>query len=183
MAKKREDNAFWRALASVERFVIILTAIGTTLIVSGACILRWFNINFNGFEEILIIVAFWLYMIGCAYGTYEKSQITADIVEVMMKECFAKELIRLVRYTLTFVLGAIMMYWALHLLLWTIEMDTRTPVYRVPTAVGQSSMLLGLVLLTFYNAVYLYDNIKEFVSRHVAKTEACLADAEGGAKP
>jgi len=170
-------------LASIERFVIIITAIGTTLIVSGACILRWFHVNFNGFEEILILVAFWLYMIGCAYGTYEKSQITADIVEVMMKECFAKDLIRLVRHMLTFVLGAIMMYWAFHLLVWTIEMNTRTPVYRIPIAVGQSSMLLGLVLLTFYNAAYLYDNVKVFVKKYVTKTEIYLADAEGGAKP
>lgn len=179
--KRIEDSALWRIIASAERLVICVSAIGATLIVGGACILRVFNINFAGFEELLILVVMWLYFIGCAYGTYEKSQITADIVEIMMKECFAKEIVRLIRSILTFVLGVIFMYWAMQLVTWTFTMDTRTPAYRIPVVVGQASVFVGLILVTFYNGVHLYDDVKAFIRRGLKKG-GVPADAEGGAQ-
>jgi len=179
--KRIENFGFWKAIVSAERLIICLSAIGATLIVGGACILRVFNINFAGFEELLILVVMWLYFVGCAYGTYEKSQITADIVEIMMKECFVKEVVRLIRSIVTFVLGVIFMFWAYMLVSWTFEMDTRTPAYRIPVVVGQASVLVGLILVTFYNAVHLYDDVKTFISRGLRKNKGLKAGTEGGA--
>jgi len=180
--KKIEDYTFWKILASAERLVIGVSAIGATLIVGGACILRVFNINFAGFEELLILVVMWLYFVGCAYGSYEKSQITADIVEIMMKECFVKEVVRLLRSIVTFTLGAIFMYWAMQLVTWTFTMDTRTPAYRIPVVVGQASVLAGLILVTFYNGVHLYQDFKVFVRRGLKKGGNIPTEAKGGAE-
>lgn len=167
--KKREENVLWRGLLWIENAIIIIACIGTTVVVAAACILRVFDINLIGFEEILIMIAFWLYMMGCAYGSYEKSQITADILEVMMPEGLPKGILRLVRNILTFILGIIFLYWAMQLVMWTIEMDTRTPVWRIPITVGQGSIFVGLLLVSFYNLVYLYDEIKAFTAEHIKK--------------
>ena len=165
--KKREDNIIWTGLIKIQRFIIIVMAAGTTLVVGGAMILReTVGVNFIGFEEILIITAFWLYMIGCGHGTYEKSQITADILNTLMPECFVKDLINFIKSVLSCVLSIVFMIWAVKFAQWAIEMNLQTPVFRVPMALGQGSIFIGMILTTFYNIVYLYDDVKAFVVKH-----------------
>lgn len=178
--KRREDNILWKTLANIQRTVIIIAGAATTIIVAGASILRVFNINFIGFEEILVMVAFWLYMIGCSYGSYEKSQITADILAVMMPEGLAKSILTLTRNIITLVLGIIFLYWGLTLVMWTIEMDTRTPVWRIPVTLGQGSIFIGLSLVTFYNIVYLYDEVKIFILTYLKKPTSKSPGAREG---
>lgn len=168
---KLEKSLFWKGLEKFLKFGLIVTAIMVTLITFAAVITRSFNINFQGYEEILIIFAFWLYMFGAAYGSFEKSHITADIIVATMPECFTKSLIAMLRNTLTLILGIIFLYWAFNLFQWTIEMQTKTPVWRIPVTVSQSSLLFGLSMVTFYNAVYLYDEVKLFVLKYIKKID------------
>jgi TRAP-type C4-dicarboxylate transport system permease small subunit len=136
------------------------------LIVAGACILRLFNINFSGFEELLVMVAFWLYMLGCAHGSFEKSQITADILAVMMRAGRFKDILTLFRSVLTVALCAVLFVWTVQLLIWAIGIETRTPVYRIPMAVGYASMVVGIGLSLFYYICYLLDNIRELYGKY-----------------
>ena len=163
--KNRENNIFWKGLVRVQRTLIIITATAVALVIAGACILRAFDINFIGFEEITIMVVFWLYMVGCAHGTYEKSQITADILEVMLPETAFKKILRLIRVILTFVLCVVLTYWGLSLAITTAGLDTRTPVFRIPVVIGQSSIFVGLLISSFYNFIYMLDEIKAFIKK------------------
>lgn len=166
---KLEQSAFWNGLHKFLRFGLILSASMVTLITFAAVIFRELNVNFLGYEEVLIICAFWLYMLGTAYGSYEDSHIKADVIVVMMPEGLAKSLIALARNTLTLVLGIIFLIWAFQLFQWTIIMETKTPVWRIPVTISQSSLLFGLTVASFYNAVYLYDEIKLFIGKHITK--------------
>lgn len=164
-----KQTFFWRALEKFLKIGLIASAILVTSITFAAVITRALNINFLGYEEILIICAFWLYMIGAAYGSFEKSHITADILVVMMPDNYAKALISILRNLLTLVLGVIFLLWAYQLFQWTIELQQKTPVWRIPVTVAQSSLLFGLGVITFYNIVYLYDEIKAFVMKFIKK--------------
>lgn len=177
---KLENTLFWRVLPRILRFGLILTAIMVTVITFGSVVMRELNFNFLGYEEILIIFAFWLYMIGAAYGSYEKSHITADIIVIMMPESFAKSLINILRNALTVVLGIIFLLWALQLVGWTVEMQTKTPVWRIPVTVAQSSILFGLTVASFYHLVYLYDEVKDFVKKYITKTAVIDSPSSGG---
>jgi len=176
-----EKSFFWKALEKFLKFGLIVSSSLVTIITFAAVITRELNINFLGYEEILIICAFWLYMLGAAYGSYEKSHITADIIVVMMPDNFLKALIAMLRNTLTLVLGIIFLLWAFELFQWTVEMQTKTPVWRIPVTVAQSSLLFGLAIITFYNVVYLYDEIKAFVDKFV-KGKNKLASSQGDIK-
>jgi TRAP-type C4-dicarboxylate transport system permease small subunit len=164
-----ENTVFWRGLQTFLKLGLILSASLVTIITFAAVITRALNINFLGYEEILIICAFWLYMLGAAYGSYEKSHITADIIVVMMPDNFLKAIIQILRNLLTLVLGIIFFLWALELFQWTVELQQKTPVWRIPVTVSQSSLLFGLTIVTFYNIVYLYDEIKVFVDKFIRK--------------
>lgn len=167
---KLEKTVFWKGLEKFLRMGLIVSSILVTLITFAAVITRALNVNFLGYEEILIICAFWLYMLGTAYGSFENSHIKADIIVVMMPEGRTKSLIALVRNTFSLVLGIIFLLWALQLFQWTIIMENKTPVWRIPMTVSQSSLLFGLGMATFYNIVYLYDEFKNYIGKYVKKT-------------
>ena len=165
MLERLKNSAFWKILIKIQEWLLVILGIGTTLIVATTCILSSFlNINFPGNEELLIFVVFYLYMIGCAYGAYEKSHITAEILDVVMKDGVVLQTIKLVRWILTVILGVIFMVWAFSLVQWSWENNLRTLVFRMPIAAGQASILLGLLLTNFYNTVHLIDYVKGYIA-------------------
>ncbi len=170
MENKLERSAFWKGLVKFLRAGLIISSVLVTLITFAAVITRQLNINFLGYEEILIICAFWLYMLGTAYGSYEDSHIKADVIVVMMPEGRLKTLLALIRNTLSLILGLIFLVWAFQLFQWTIIMENKTPVWRIPMTVSQSSLLFGLIVASFYHAVYIYDDFKTYLVRYVRKT-------------
>lgn len=176
-----EKTKFWWILQKFLRFGLIVTSVAVTLITFGSVVMRELNMNFLGYEEILIIFAFWLYMFGTAYGSFEKSHITADIIVVMMPEGLVKDIVQLLRNILTVVLGIVFLLWAYQLVNWTIIIDSRTPVWRIPMTVSQASMLFGLVVASFYNLVYLYNEVKSFMSKHGSgkKSSGAEVNVEG----
>lgn len=179
--KKREDNIVWKSLVIFQRTILIITCILATVITFGAAFSRlpFVGRNFAGFEELLVIVAFWMYMIGSAYGSYEKSQITADILAINMKEGLPKSIITVIRSLATLVLGLVFLSWAWRMFNWSLFTGAATPVYRIPVTVGQSSILVGLALSSFYHAVYFYDEVKRFIAKHIKKYPA---EQGGGAQ-
>lgn len=171
LENKLEKSSFWAALVKFLRFGLIVSNILVTCITFAAVITRALNINLLGYEEILIICAFWLYMIGSAYGSYEESHIKADIVVIMMKEGFLKDLIALLRNTLSVVLGIVFLLWAVQLFQWNVMNGQQTPVWRIPVTVSQSSLVFGLGVGSFYHLVYLYDEIRRFYFKWIKKVQ------------
>lgn len=171
LENKLKKSFFWEALVKFLRFGLIVSNILVVCITFAAVIARALNINLLGYEEILIICAFWLYMFGSAYGNFEESHIKADIVVIMMKEGFLKDLIALIRNTLSIVLGIVFFLWALQLFQWNITNGQQTPVWRIPVVVSQSSLLFGLGVGSFFHLVYLYDEIKRFYFRWIKKIQ------------
>lgn len=157
---KRENNVIWKALIVVQKAIMVVTGLATMFIVSSAMLLRWlFNTDFKGYEEILVMFAFWLYMMGSSYGSYQKNHITADILDIYLKEGRLKTSIHVFRSFLTVVLSSIFTVWAIEFVSWGMRMNTKTPVWRLPMVWGQSSLMIGLILVTFYNLIYFYDDI------------------------
>jgi len=177
---KIEKTALWKALIKFLKLGLIVNGVLVATITFAAVIARAMNINLLGYEEVLIICAFWLYMIGTAYGSYEDSHIKADIIVVMMKDGFLKDLIALLRNTLTLILGLIFLMWAWQLFQWTIDNGQQTPVWRIPVTVSQSSILFGLAVASFFHIVFLYDEIKNFTKRWITKKIPVATTSIGG---
>ncbi|WNS76651.1 TRAP transporter small permease [Bacillus sp. DTU_2020_1000418_1_SI_GHA_SEK_038] len=171
LENRLEKSFVWSALVKFLRFGLIVSNILVTLITFAAVVARALDFNLLGYEEILIICAFWLYMFGSAYGSYEKSHIKADIIVIMMKESFLKDLISLIRDTLSVCLGIVFFLWAIQLFQWNLDNGQLTTVWRIPVIVGQSSLLFGLGVGTFFHIVYLYDGIKRFYLKWIKKIQ------------
>ena len=163
---------------------------GIVILIFGvACILwvevtgRLINHNWTGYEEILTMSVFWLYMFGCAYCSREDTHIKADIISVLMKECTAKNIIEFVRWILTTILCFILFLWAITLIQWDMSQGNETYVYRFPVWIGDFSMVFGFGISTIYNVLYTWDSFRKLIGkpRTPAITDAEEVEAAGPA--
>lgn len=168
---KLQKSFIWSGLEKLMKFGLIISGIFVTLITFASVIARAFNFNLLGYEEILIIFAFWLYMFGSAHGSFENSHIKADIFVTSMKEGLRKDLITIFRDMLSVFLGVVFFLWAVQLAKWNLENGQVTPTWRIPMLVSQSSLLFGLGMGAFFNTVFLYNKIKRAYFKYIKKME------------
>jgi len=171
LENKFQKSIIWSALNKLMRFGLIVSGVLVTLITFVSVIARAFNFNLIGYEEILIIFAFWLYMFGSAHGSFEDSHIKADIFIISLKEGLTKDLVIILRDSLSVFLGIVFFLWAIQLAKWNIETGQVTPTWRIPVLVSQSSLLFGLGIGTLFNLVYLYNKIKRMYFKWIKKVE------------
>lgn len=176
-----ERTKFWAFMPKILRVLIIILASVVTLIVFSETVLRTVEwLSFDGYEELLIIAAFWLYMIGTAHGSYENSQIRADIIEVMVKESIAKDVLRIIRDVVTIGLSFVFLWWSWNLIIYAIGVGSVTSVYRIPMVFGFSSIFVGVAFFTFYHSIYAIGNFKKIYLRRVKKVDLEQWMAEHG---
>ena len=65
--KRREETAIWKFGDKLMRAAIVVLIFGTAAILWVEVTGRIIHHNWTGYEEILTMTVFWLYMFGCAY--------------------------------------------------------------------------------------------------------------------
>lgn len=85
MREKVENFFLWKAFLKIERFVMVLASVAIVLTIVINVVCRYvFHITFNGYDEIVVILALWLYYVGGLYGSYEDCQIKADVLSIVI---------------------------------------------------------------------------------------------------
>jgi len=111
------------------------------------------------YEEWLLPLCFWMFFLGSAVGTYEDSQIKADILESWIKN---PKVIWWRKVTLTvieLIITLFLVYWAVLMLadeLAAYPQWQATIALRIPFAVPRFGMFVGLSFMAFYSALHLY---------------------------
>lgn len=151
----------WDGLAKVQEYMLailsILIAIQIGLLVFFRYVLK---INLFGIEEYVIISAWWMYFIGGTYASYERSHITVDVLNEVIKSKKVKGVIQVFNSIMTTFFSAVLAYYSIEFVIWGIEANARTYIYHYPLAYSQSAVLVGFMLMTFYSFVYTIKDIQ-----------------------
>ncbi|WP_317854550.1 TRAP transporter small permease [Chakrabartyella piscis] len=84
--KPIEETKGWKLLLMGERSILVITSGLATFLVAVGVFMRYvLTKDFFGQEEVVTVVAMWLYWIGGVYGSYEDSHIKADICTDLIK--------------------------------------------------------------------------------------------------
>jgi len=157
---KKIGFILWNVLIKLQRIFMVITAIATVFLVFGPFALRQMGIPFIAYEEFLLPIAFWMYMLGCSHGSYEKSQITADIMSRILKGK-PKMILQVLASITTFILGVLLAYWAWALVQWSLYTGATSSIYKIPIVWGQASILVGLGISSIYNFVYMIKDLRD----------------------
>nr|WP_321502798.1 TRAP transporter small permease [uncultured Dethiosulfovibrio sp.] len=159
-----KSSLLWRLLINLQKAILVLTSVFVVLIMCTAVLLRYvFKSDLFGIEEIVVIAAFWLYLVGSSYGVYEKSHVKADIIPQLLPPKAQAFLSVLVRLTMS-ILCVVFSWWAVDMISYSIEWMPRTTGLRIPIFISQTSILVGYVLMSFYSIIYFLEDLGNFTS-------------------
>lgn len=145
--------------AGLNNFQKVVMAATSILIVAMICIAvvaRYiFNSDFYGSEELILMLAFWLYFMGAAQGSRERSQISADILNCYISCQRKSRIALLVKDFVTAAVCLLVTWWAIQFVAWGFTMNPKSAVFRLPMLIPHVAVGLGFVLMSMYHLVYL----------------------------
>jgi len=135
-------------IPSLMWWVILASCIPLVFLVFAQVWLRYvFQLPLLWVEEVAIVPAFWLYMMGAAYAVYERSHIRVDIVEVMVHSPKRRLIIRFISALITLGLAMLFVQWGYLFFVSDLKMNPQTATLRYPIIYARSSFFLAAGIL------------------------------------
>ena len=144
---KRVNGVF----VSLQRaFLFSLMALLTAAMFAEIVTRYFFNTSLFGLEEFVGYTAVWVYFIGAAYGSYERSHIKAEFIDVLFRGPRLSKGIRSIAAAISTWMCIIFTKWSYDFVAESIQMNERSPTHNVPMVYFHSALLVGGVLMTIY---------------------------------
>lgn len=155
----------WKILRILQEAIIVLAAASVVLLFIAEVLARYiFNINFVGYDEIVLLAVVWLYFIGGGYAMYKREHISAEMLQLFLK---GRKLqgARLVTIWLTFVIAVVLVKWGIDFTTYSLASPSYTIALGIPKIAGQLSLVAGYVLVAVYSLFYAVEDTIKFVRR------------------
>ncbi|MCS7232732.1 MAG: TRAP transporter small permease subunit [Synergistetes bacterium] len=148
----------WKFLEKAEQTILVIVSLVVTFLVMAEVILRYvFARPLMGIEELATLVGCWLYFIGSAHASRERSHIMADVLNVIVKTPRNFLKIKFVITIFTFIMTIIFLQWSWNYIKWALKVPEYTPSLRIPLVYAQVAMLISAILMVFYTFVEIVD--------------------------
>lgn len=121
-----------------------------------------------GLEELVLMAAMWLYMLGAALASRERSHLSADFIQSLTSNETLHDVMRLIATVLSVVMAAIFVTWSYSLFSWGYEKGQVTPVFSIPQYFSQGSLLVASILLTLYALRDLFHDVSKLFKQSKA---------------
>lgn len=158
--KTFESSILWRIPIYIMRFWLAFASIIIVLAITAAVVLRYvFHTDLYGLEEIEMLLAMWIYFIGCIHGSYQRNHISADIMMVILKSDKAKKTVRLIISIVSFAVSVFFAKWAIDYWNVTFEIGGQTTGLKMPLALQRIPISVGFVCMVVYNLYHMLCDI------------------------
>ena len=152
----------WNGLLSVQKGFIIIAGCVVAVLIFIEVMLRYvFGSPLFGVEELVTLIAMWLYFLGASYGAYERSHIKAELVHLWFKTPRSLALVKSFSSLITVALSLIMVSWSYPYFVWGIKEGETSQALLLPMVLSQSAVFFGAILMSIYFLAELVDNILE----------------------
>lgn len=152
---------------SMQTIIILVTALAIGTMFLQVLTRYLLNISITGLDEITGHTAVWMYLIGAAYGTYDRSQIKAEMLHLIFKSDKVLGFAKILTTVVSIIVACYMTVWSYGYVIWSISRHETTPALQIPTVYFQISFLISGILMVIYFTVELIDNIRSFKTKPV----------------
>lgn len=151
----------------MERFYrYTLTILITTLALGEfyAVLMRYvFEHPVMGLDETLVYPTLWLYFLGSVNASREDTQIKANVLDIFIKTDRTKLLVRVIADIMSLIVALWLTYWAWDYFRYALRVWKESPTLYIPTFYAECAFFIGMVLMSFYAALYLYKNMTKLI--------------------
>lgn len=153
-------NKLTKILINVQKYLSVFMIIMLVTLVFVQVILRSLDLPLMGIEELLIFPTIWLYMLGSANASQERTQISVDIAEVFIKNKKVLIIQSIVKNIVSLIIGAILTYWLFIHFSYSFTMWKLSPLISMPLFFVESALFVGVLLMTLYTFMDTVRSIK-----------------------
>jgi len=153
-------NIFDKIVIFLCSMVLVVGTLVLTGVLTWATAARYiFHINFYGWDERAVLLAFWLYFAGAAYGAFNRTHITVSIVDSYVKEGQLKKILIFIRQLITVIACGFFTYYTIRAfefqffgpgVRWAFRFQPRTELLRIPFWWSYLPILIGFILMQLY---------------------------------
>lgn len=153
-------NIVDRIVINLFSFICFSSAASLTLIICVATFFRYIlEGNLYGYEEWVKFLAFWLYFMGAAIGAFNRTHVSADLVNAYLPDGALKKFLIVVRNLITVGVASLFTWYGYEFFIFGymgplgtgIAIPT-TSVWKIPMWIGYLSVFLGLLFMVYYFA-------------------------------
>ena len=145
----------WNALAHLIRIFLAASSFFIVIAITAAVIFRYvLKIDLFGLEEIEILLAMWIYFMGGIYGSYERSHISADIMNVVVKSSTVKRWLRLFVSAVSLFVSVFFAMWSWKYCSLIFRLGGRTPGLKIPLVAQKIPLVVGFTAMIIFNVYH-----------------------------
>lgn len=158
MSAKDVAKRFWSMLYRIQGFVLFILMLGVTVLVFVQVIMRYvLHAPLMGIEELLLFPAIWLYLLGGASASMERTHIECNVINVYVKRPIALKLLEILKSSISLGVCLWLTYWAFEYLQYSLRVWKLSNLLYIPLFFGESAIFVCLSLMAIYTAVELGD--------------------------
>jgi TRAP-type C4-dicarboxylate transport system permease small subunit len=124
--------------------------------------------DFIGFSSV------WLYAIGAAMASYDRSHIKAEFINVFARSTRVRNFSRFISALISTAMSAVFTKWSWDLCVYSISVGEVTQAYPVPKVIFQSSLFVGGILMVIYSLWETIDCLSDFRKNQVSRPDQHL---------
>lgn len=138
-------------LLKFKRTVMLFVGLLLPALITLGVIFRYIlKTDLYAIEEIEVFMAIWFYFMGAAYASYKHDQITANILQTMVKNFKIRKFLAVVAAGLTVAIGLAFCYWSVDMLAYAWKNKPMTAVWKLPLIGEYAAVGVGLFLMLLY---------------------------------
>lgn len=113
-------------------------------------------------EELLIFPTVWMYFLGSAMASKDKTQINASLAVLVIKDKKKLTVINAIAMLISTLISFWLLTWAFEYLQYSYKVWKTTSYAFIPLFFVESATFFGFTLITFYTAADCFAHVKEF---------------------
>lgn len=129
-----------------------------------------FNQDLFAYEEWLLVICFWMYFIGAAIGTHDKTHVNADLLSYVISNPHWRKTRALTVGVIELIVALALTYWSFLMLQDEIASYPRwrtTIALGIPFFVPRMAMFFGFGFMSFYSLLHLLVLFKSTTNSHL----------------
>jgi len=156
----------WYGLLYLQKWFLIAAGSIVTVLVFIEVMLRYvLGSPLFGVEELVCLIAMWLYFIGSSFGAFERSHIKAELIHLWFHTPRSKAAVNSLSSLITVFLSLVMVKWTYPYFIFGLEKGETSQALLLPMVLSQSAIFVSSILMSFYFIVELIDNLLESLGR------------------
>lgn len=177
-------SSFWKVLLSIQKLTLFITTCVMVGILGVVVLFRYaLKFDFFGFDEIVMISAFWMYFIGSSYAMEKREHVRADILERILP-LKGKKTLRIISGTIQTLVAIEAMRLSISYIINGFKIWPTTSAWNLPMVTSMAAVTVGFVLMAFYVIVQFLEEIttpaSDLVCEEVSGSVSDLAEESGG---